>query len=204
MGRHEVSNCVICSAKLGNRNKYGYCKKHRLLNPIVKAQKSKANSKWWFKNNPNKSRSKLSEEEKRLRARERMRKIRKENKDLYREQSNLRDKNRKLNDQNYRIACNMRSRLSKAIVGFVKKSSAVDDLGCTIDFFRNYLESLFEPGMSWDNYGNGKDKWNIDHIKPLSTANLSDPEVQRKLSHYSNLRPMWHIDNIKKGNKHER
>jgi len=74
-------------------------------------------------------------------------------------------------------------------------------LGCNIIFFKQYLENLFEYGMNWNNYGNGVNKWNIDHIIPISSFNLSLIDEQKKAFHFSNCRPMWSIDNIKKGNK---
>jgi hypothetical protein len=195
--------CIICESKLGNRNKHGYCQTHRSLSPVRKAQKARMNSNWWVKNNPGKSRTKMSEEERKKKARERMRERRSNNRETYRIKSNQWDKERRIKDSNYRIACNLRSRLSKALKGIVKRSSAINDLGCSLEDFRKYLESKFEPGMNWENYGHGIDKWNIDHIEPLSKADLSDINVQKRLSHYSNLKPMWHIDNLKKGNRYE-
>jgi len=67
------------------------------------------------------------------------------------------------------------------------------------DKFKEYIESQFTEGMNWNNYGNKKDCWSIDHIIPKSLAN--NLEEVKKLNHYSNLRPMWHLDNIKKSNK---
>lgn len=50
--------------------------------------------------------------------------------------------------------------------------------------------------MNWDNYGlNG---WHLDHIEPLSNAKTEE-DVMR-LNHYTNLRPLWGEDNIKKSN----
>ena len=80
-----------------------------------------------------------------------------------------------------------------------KKGSAVKDLGCSINFLKQYLESLFQPGMSWDNYG--RNGWHIDHKKPLSKFNLSDREDLLRACHYTNLQPLWATDNIKKGNR---
>lgn len=196
-------DCVVCGSKLGNRNKHGYCKDHQSLSPVRKAQKAKMNSNWWFKNNPDKSRTKMTEEESKRRARERMREIRGRDRDAYRAKSNQWDKDRRARDDNYRIASNLRSRLSKALKGVIKKSSAIDDLGCSLEYFREYLELQFKPGMTWENYGHGHAKWNLDHIEPLSKADLSIPEVQKRLSHHSNIKPMWHIENIKKGNRYE-
>ena len=62
---------------------------------------------------------------------------------------------------------------------------------------RNYLEKQFKEGMTWENYG----QWHIDHIIPLSSFNLLDEKEVKKAIHYSNLQPLWAIDNLKKGNR---
>jgi hypothetical protein len=67
------------------------------------------------------------------------------------------------------------------------------------DKLREHIELQFTDGMNWDNYGNQPGNWSIDHIIPISSAKTEE-EIY-KLNHYTNLRPMWHIDNIKKGNK---
>jgi Zn ribbon nucleic-acid-binding protein len=69
-------------------------------------------------------------------------------------------------------------------------------VGIDIQGFRKYIESKFEEGMSWDNHG--IDVWHIDHIIPISSA-TSIEEVER-LSHYTNLQPLWKSDNESKGN----
>jgi len=51
--------------------------------------------------------------------------------------------------------------------------------------------------MSWENYG--RNGWHVDHIIPLSSAKTEE-EIY-KLCHYTNLQPLWEVDNIKKGNK---
>jgi hypothetical protein len=70
-------------------------------------------------------------------------------------------------------------------------------LGCTISFFIKHLEKHFRPGMSWENYG----KWHIDHIIPCAAFDLGDPSQQRQCFHYTNLRPLWAIQNLKKHHK---
>ena len=74
-------------------------------------------------------------------------------------------------------------------------------LGCGIQEFISHLEKQFTDGMSWENYGNGNGRWNVDHIVPISKFDLSKEDQARAVFHYSNCRPMWAIDNIKKGNK---
>lgn len=102
---------------------------------------------------------------------------------------------------NTRIARNLRCRLCVALKRNQKKGSAVRDLGCTVKELITYLESQFQVGMCWDNYGSGNNKWNIDHIMPLSKFDLTKQEQVRIACNYKNLRPLWQIDNIRKSNK---
>jgi hypothetical protein len=92
--------------------------------------------------------------------------------------------------------------MKAAIKKGFKSGSAVEDLGCSITDFNKYLESLWQPGMNWDNWGKGRPgKWNIDHIIPLSSFDLKDPEQYKKAAHFTNQQPLWAIDNLKKGDR---
>jgi hypothetical protein len=72
---------------------------------------------------------------------------------------------------------------------------------CSISAFRKHLESQFQPGMSWHNYGQGKGKWNIDHIIPCNFFNMLDPVEQHMCFNYTNTQPMWQVDNLSKSDK---
>jgi len=87
-----------------------------------------------------------------------------------------------------------------AIRNKTKTGSAVRDLGCSMEQFLYYIEGLFQPGMTWDNYGKGG--WHLDHIRPLSSFNLENPEEFKLAAHYTNLQPLWEFDNLKKSNKY--
>lgn len=119
------------------------------------------------------------------------------NKEKIKKQQSIYCKNRRAADIQFKIASNLRSRLSHAIKDMQKGGSAIEDLGCSIQEFKSILESKFHPGMSWTNYG----EWHIDHIIPLSKFNLADTEQLKKACHYSNLQPMWAKDNWSKGAK---
>ncbi len=114
---------------------------------------------------------------------------------------NKRRQIRYTSDIQYRLTCVLRTRLQKALKNNQKYGSAIRDLGCTIEFLKQYLESLFQPGMTWENWSNKDGHWSIDHIIPLSKADLQNPEEFYRVNHYTNLRPMWHLDNIRKSNK---
>ena len=59
------------------------------------------------------------------------------------------------------------------------KLRTVELLGCSLDELKTYLESKFQPGMTWDNYS--RNGWTIDHILPLSSFNLIDQNQLKKL-----------------------
>ena len=96
-----------------------------------------------------------------------------------------------------RIANRIRVRLWRAMRGIRKIDRFGEYTGCTKEFLVEHLESKFQSEMSWSNYG----QWHIDHIKPLSSFNLSDPEQLKQACHYTNLQPLWAVDNLKKGNR---
>jgi hypothetical protein len=72
-------------------------------------------------------------------------------------------------------------------------------IGCSIEEFKSYIESLFEVGMSWENY-NFK-TWHIDHIIPCYKFDLSIPEHQYECFHYTKQRPLWAKDNLSRPRK---
>jgi len=108
-------------------------------------------------------------------------------------------KNRRKHDVNFKLQCNLRSRLLRAIKNGQKSGSAVADLGCTINEFKIYIENLFTGNMSWSNHG--LKTWHIDHVIPLSSFDLSDRKQFLEACHYTNLCPMLAVDNILKSNK---
>jgi hypothetical protein len=65
--------------------------------------------------------------------------------------------------------------------------------------FKLWIESQFLTGMTWNNYAYRG--WHIDHIHPLCKCDLTNEIEIKKAWNYSNLRPMWGIDNIAKGSK---
>lgn len=91
----------------------------------------------------------------------------------------------------------IRYAVRRAFKNNAKTKRSTQLLGCTIEEAKAHIERQFQNGMTWENHG----QWHIDHIKPLAVAKTS--EEAEKLCHYTNLQPLWAIDNIKKGSKYE-
>ena len=121
------------------------------------------------------------------------------NKEKVRLQERMRDGKKRQTNINYKLSKGLRTRLWSAIKDNQKTGSAVKDLGCSIDELKSYLEFKFLPDMSWDNYG--QYGWHIDHIKPLSSFDLTDRKQLLEACHYTNLQPLWAKDNLSKSDK---
>jgi hypothetical protein len=102
-------------------------------------------------------------------------------------------------DENFRLRTNMKNRLKLFLKSkkIAKKNTTFEIIGCNPEELKEHLEKQFKNGMSWENYGYYG--WHIDHKIPLSSAKTEE-DVYR-LSHYTNLQPLWSEENYKKGNK---
>jgi len=78
-----------------------------------------------------------------------------------------------------------------------KSRSTFKLLGCSIADFMRHLETRFQEGMTWENYG----EWQIDHVKPCASFDLTDPKQQEICFHFSNLQPLWERDNKSKSDR---
>ncbi len=110
-------------------------------------------------------------------------------------------KNKLKNDPLFKLQRQIRKRLLSALKAqnAHKKSGTVDLLGCSIQYFKLYMENKFQPGMAWENHG--IKGWHIDHIRPCASFDLTKEEEQRKCFHYTNLQPLWAFDNLSKKDK---
>ncbi len=128
-----------------------------------------------------------------------MAKRRRKYQDEHRAERSAYMKMKKKTDIQYKLRISVRSRLGSALRDSAKGGSAVKDLGCTISELKFYLEGKFKDGMTWKNWS--IKGWHIDHVIPLSFYDLSDREQFLAACHYTNLQPMWAVENLKKANK---
>lgn len=118
--------------------------------------------------------------------------------DEYKAKRRQKNKERYSEDCLFKLKAVLRVRLNEAIKNNHKAGSAVNDLGCSISELKTHLESKFQPDMTWNNHTNNG--WHIDHIIPLDSFDLNNPEELKKACHYSNLQPLWAQDNVRKSN----
>lgn len=104
-------------------------------------------------------------------------------------------------DPHYRTVCLLRSRMGAAFRcrGIKKNIKSLDLVGCSKEELMNHIQSLFKPGMNWNN----RNLWHVDHIRPVKSFNLIDIEEQKKCFHYTNLQPLWSYENFQKSSKFE-
>ena len=107
-------------------------------------------------------------------------------------------KERLKKDPIFKFNHNARSLIRESLnrVGSKKERSSILYLGCSFEFFRNYIQSLFKPGMTFENHG----EWHLDHIKPCAYFNHIGKPLMA--NHYTNFQPLWKHENLSKGSLH--
>lgn len=187
-------SCKVCRKKYYNQNK----------ERIISQQKE------WYENNKDKvkqyyrnNKQKIEEYKKnnKIKAIQYTKKYYEANKKISSEKQNKYITQRRLKDPTFKFLTNVRSLIrgsfKRGLNHFSKNAKTEKILCCTIEEFKEYLESKFTDGMSFDNHGtNG---WHLDHIIPISSAKTEEEII--KLNHYSNFQPLWAEDNLKKSNK---
>ena len=95
----------------------------------------------------------------------------------------------------------VRTRINAAVRSALnggKRAYRLKDIDFDLDKYMSDMESLWKPGMSWENYGKGPGKWVRDEIKPMCAFDMSDTEQARECMRLENLRPLWWEENLKK------
>ena len=108
-------------------------------------------------------------------------------------------------DPKYKLDRNMTTAIYITLRGKKAGRTWESLVGYSVEDLMKHIESQFEPWMNWDNWGIGKCKWNIDHIKPKSLFDYTNSEDKefRECWALKNLQPMESIKNIKKSNRYK-
>ena len=165
-----ASDCISCRKQYYNENR--------------------EKTKKYYEENRDKKRKYYNENQ------DKIKKYRNDNKDKINEYY----RKRKDSDLDSKIACNLRSRTSKAFKAQnVKKTNKTFDLlGCSHPFFRERIIHHLYGIMTIENYGW---VWQIDHCLPIVSFNLLDENDMKKCFNWVNLWPMYSTENNSKNVK---
>lgn len=186
-------NSLIKSEKEIIPDGHKLCKKCNIIHPIDLFKPGKSNcypcqkimSNNWKKNN----RKKVAEYNK---------VYKQENKEKIKENNALYVAQKKINDPSFAIACTLRSRIYYVLNGKEKADHTLDLLGCSLEYFKAWLNYRFKSDMTFKNHG---EVWHIDHVIPCSQFNLTIDSEQQKCFHWTNMQPLYASDNLRKSNK---
>jgi hypothetical protein len=210
-----VSQCKKCQCENGKqyrKNNEEKVKKSRKIYYDKNAEKLAAHTREYYKNHAEEERRKKREHIKNNREimcerskkyynenKEKVIEYRKNNKENRRDQNNKRHKERVKIDPIYKLKKSMRRRICAFLKqkGYKKTSNSFEMVGCSPNDLKKYIEAQFTERMSWENHGFYG--WHIDHKIPLASGKTKEEVI--KLFHYTNLQPLWWIDNLNKKDK---
>ena len=191
-----------------------YNRKYTLANP----EKNKEASRKWRAKDPEKARKYNTQKNRIWRAnnpekpREASRKYREANPEYQRKWNAANPerikkcrrewrKHKHETDPIWKLTQNMRSGMNNALAGRSKSAPTMKIIGCTAEALFKHLLSCAsrEPWMTRENYGKGG--WDVDHIIAVQKWDYNCPLQFALCWDKSNLQPMEHIANVKKGAK---
>lgn len=100
-------------------------------------------------------------------------------------------------DLNCKMRYNVKKSLTRALKEYngKKANKTMSYHGCTIQELISHVESTWQSGMSWENYGT---YWEIDHIKPIAMFNFEEQSEIYRCFNYKNLQALTREENLSK------
>jgi len=200
----NCNNCKIPKDYIEfNKNKTiddGYSRTCRLCMKIINNKSYKNNressnlkSKEWYKNNKRKHIThmleyKINNPEVSKKA---SKKWNKNNREYFKKWN----KNQWDNNPNFKLRRVLSIRLNDLLRNhnINKNHPTLKLLKCSLEFFKKYISLQFKPEMSWENWG---PVWELDHIIPCFSFDLTKEEDQKQCFHYTNFQPLFKTTEI--------
>jgi hypothetical protein len=124
----------------------------------------------------------------------------KENRTEIQARQTIYQKERRKTDPEFKMAGVLRKRLGSIMkeIGGKKSAKTLELLGCSLNFFKEWLEFRFNSNMTFENHGS---YWHVDHVKPCASYDLIDEEDQKECFNWKNLQPLYWKENDSKNDK---
>jgi len=165
-------------------------------------ESNKENHKKWRKDNKDsqkiyqKKKNKKWYEDNKEAQRKKHKEYRKKTKDQKKKYLRNYFKERRKNDPSFKLSCNQRSIVKESLKtkGLYKNNNYHELLGCTTEHLFLHIENQLIEWMNWNNYGKYNGNyfygWDVDHIQPISSFDLSVLSQQKIAFSYKNLMPL--------------
>lgn len=126
-------------------------------------------------------------------------KLRKKNyENANREKINKVQRDRYKTDNNFRMKKILRSRFAKTVNKKKIYRSTLNYVDLDLETLTKWFEFQFNTKMNWQNQGK---YWDIDHVVPCKSFDLTKDSDIKKCFNWSNLRPMEKLANYRKNDK---
>lgn len=182
----------ICMVEYYKKNKVKLAAKAREYNKKNKERVAARNREYREKNKEKlKAKMRKSYRKNKIKRREYIEK----NKEKIKDQRNKRLRQRRKEDPLYRMSMNIRTNLRYTLrkAKEKKQNRTFKYVGCTPEFLLARLQRQCKE--------RGLNEYEVDHMMPVSSFDLRDPEQLRRAWHHSNLQALDPKDNLAKSNK---
>ena len=114
----------------------------------------------------------------------------------YRDKRNATARAKYRNNPEVRFRRNITCIMGHFIRGINDRGSKL--AGCNLSQFKDYVESKFEKGMTWENRGLGEGKWSLGHRVTFVSFKGELKLYIKALCWYENVIPVWEKENQKR------
>ena len=107
----------------------------------------------------------------------------------------------RIENPQYLIRDRLQSRLNYVLqnAGNKKSDHLENYLGCTCEELASWIESQFSAEMNWNNKGT----WNVDHVRPCASFDLTDDAQAKVCFNWRNMKPLGEFENKSKKDSYE-
>lgn len=109
---------------------------------------------------------------------------------------NAKNRERCENDPGYKMGCLVRTRIYDCLKrNGERRTKKISYLGMCTYYYKKWMEFQFDEHMTWKNHGT---YWEIDHVKPIDSFDLTKEDEIHACFNWKNTRPLEKSENNSK------